>query len=102
MAIDSERVYTASTSSDTDLETWIRDEAGQVDLSGVALEVLVRPYSGRCPAATLGATGDAEGRVQWSVTADQARRLGAGLYRVVIRRADRGELLHRGTLEVQF
>jgi hypothetical protein len=95
-----ERTYTASQAADADFMTWIRSVDGRADLDGVELEVVVRGY-GRChPWLTVPATGDAQGKVQWGITTEQAKGLGLGLYRIIIRRADKGELLHRGTLEV--
>lgn len=95
-----ERTYTASLSADTAFETWIRTESGPADLDGAGIEVSVLPYSGPHIRQVISAAGDDKGIVSWGVTAEQARKLGPGLYRIIIRRTDRGELLHRGTLEV--
>lgn len=95
-----ERTYTASQSADTSLVTWIRDGDGRTNLEDVELEVVIRRYPRGHDRLTVEATGTAEGQVTWTITTEQARQLGRGLYQIIIRRADRGELLHRGTLEV--
>lgn len=97
-----ERTYTASQSADTSLVTWIRDGDGRASLEDVELEAVIRRYPRGHDRLTVVATGTAEGQVTWTITTEQARQLGRGLYQIIIRRADRGELLHRGTLEVQF
>lgn len=97
-----ERTYTASQSADTELVTRIRDGDGRADLDGVELEVVVRRYPRGHDRLTVVGTGTAEGQVTWSITTEQARQLGRGLYQIIIRRADKGQLLHRGTLEIQF
>lgn len=97
-----ERTYTASQSADAEFVTWIRDGNGRVSLDDAALEVVIRPYPRGHDRLTVEATGTADGQVTWAITTEQARQLGRGLYQIIIRRADKGELLHRGTLEVQF
>lgn len=95
-----ERTYTASQSADAEFITWIRDGDGRADLAGAELEVVVRGYGQRHERLTVEATGTALGEVQWGITTEQAHKLGCGLYRIIIRRSDKGELLHRGTLEI--
>lgn len=102
MIEQSERTYTASQSADAEFVAWIRDGDGRANLDDVAIEVVVSPYPRGHPRLTVDASGNAEGQVQWGITAEQAKKIGQGLYKIIIRRADKGELLHRGTLEVQF
>lgn len=95
-----ERTYTASQAADTALTTWIRGLNGRVNLSAIPIEVVVAPYPKGHERLTVSAAGDAQGQVQWGITAEQSKKLGQGLYRIIIRRSDKGELLHRGTLEI--
>lgn len=100
MIEQSERTYTASQSADAEFVTWIRDGDGRASLDDVAIEVVVSPYPRGHDRLTVEALGDAQGQVQWGVTTEQARKLGRGLFQIIIRRSDKGELLHRGTLEI--
>lgn len=95
-----ERTYTASQSADTALTTWIRGVDGRANLASIPLEVVVSPYPRGHERLTVPATGDALGKVEWGITTEQAKKIGQGLYKIIIRRADKGELLHRGTLEI--
>ncbi|WP_152982554.1 hypothetical protein [Stenotrophomonas humi] len=95
-----ERTYTTSQSADAEFVTWIRDGDGEANLDDAALEVVIRPYPRGHDRLTVDAAGDEQGQVQWGITAEQSKKLGQGLYRIIIRRSDRGELLHRGTLDI--
>lgn len=85
---------------DTPQQAWIRDEAGQHDLAAYeALSVQVKDGNRECARLTLDATGDATGKLQFTITADGARtRLGPGTYNLFA--YGDGQVIYTGLLEV--
>lgn len=78
--------------ADNAFTTWVRTEEGQADLSAASVTIKVRPYSrpGR-QVATLTATADATGRVDFDIPAlTTTQQLAPGLYRLELV-AEQGE-----------
>lgn len=80
--------------ADNAFTTWVRTEEGQADLSEATVTIKVRPYSrpGR-QVATLTATADATGRVDFDIPAlTTTQQLAPGLYRLELV-AEQGETI---------
>jgi hypothetical protein len=80
----------ANAEADTPVTLYVRNDSGPVDLAGETPPVLlvsVRRYGASTPISTFPATGDALGRVSFTVTADDVKRTlfpGVYAYRLTI------------------
>lgn len=90
--------YQAIRGADVACQCWLRDEAGRVDASGLSLEVEAVAYGRKHVQATWPATGDNQGRVQFTVP--NGHKLNGGLYQLRIRVEPSGELASLGLLEI--
>lgn len=98
--IVSQGTYRAFVGADNDFTAYIRDEAGAADLTSfTTIEAEVRRGS-ETPLLTVGATGNAQGELSFTLTAANiAGALSAlGVFRLYVL-AD-GAVIHTGTLEV--
>jgi hypothetical protein len=92
----------ANADADTPITLYVRDDAGPVDLTGESAPVLlvsVRRFGASMPISTFPASGDANGRVSFTVTANDVRRTlfpGVYAYRLTID----GVQAQTGVLEV--
>lgn len=86
--------------ADTELSAWIRDEEGRVDLTQYdEIQVEVKRDTRDRTELTIPATGTEDGRLDFTVTAEGARkRLRPGIFNLQVV-AD-GEVIHIGYLEV--
>ena len=83
--------------SDSPQAAWIRDEAGPVDLSGLDVTVEVRRGAKR--RMTVPGSGDDAGRLEFTITAESAkRRLRPGPY--TLQAIADGRVIYTGVLEV--
>ncbi|HIE0523798.1 TPA: hypothetical protein ACXJLS_000390 [Stenotrophomonas maltophilia] len=90
--------YQAIRGADVECQCWLRDEAGRVDASQMDLQVEAVAYRRRHVQATWQATGNAEGRIQFTVP--NGHKLNGGLYQLRIRVEPSGELVSLGLLEI--
>lgn len=90
--------YQAIRGADVECQCWLRDEAGPVSLSEFSLEIQAVAYGRRHIQATWPATGDNQGRVQFTVP--NGHKLNGGLYQLRIRVEPSGELVSLGLLEI--
>lgn len=92
----------AHADADTPITLYVRNEAGRANLTGDPAPVLlvsVRRFGANTPISTFPATGDAQGKVTFTVTASDVRRTlypGGYAYRLT---AD-GVNVQSGVLEV--
>lgn len=91
--------HRAYSGSDTPQAAWVRDDAGRADLSG-AESITVDILRGDNTLLTIPATGDEDGRVDFTITAENIRqRLSLlGGFRLYVR-AD-GRVIYTGLLDV--
>jgi hypothetical protein len=96
------QTHRASLFSDSLITCWVRDEDGKRDLSAFTLTATIYPYGKAPEILTLSATSAEDGKVEFTITAEDATAsLCPGLYRFVITGADGGdsETLYSGLLE---
>ncbi|WP_180859704.1 hypothetical protein [Stenotrophomonas maltophilia] len=90
--------YQAIRGADVECQCWLRDDAGRVNLHELSLEVQAIAYGRKHVQATWPATGDSEGRLQFTVP--NGHKLDGGLYQLRIRFDPSGELVSLGLLEI--
>ncbi len=90
--------YQAVRGADVQLQCWLRNEAGRVDASQMDLQVEAFAYGRRHVQVTWQATGNAEGRIQFTVP--NGHKLNGGLYQMRIRVEPSGGLVSLGLLEI--
>lgn len=93
-----QRTYQAIRRGPTLCECWVRNEEGSADLSGMSIEIQAVAYGGRHVRATWPATGDAAGRLQFTVPEDHV--LNEGLHQLRARVEGTGQLVSLGLLEI--
>lgn len=89
----------AHADADTPITLYVRNDAGRVDLTAPLLSVSVRRFGSAAPLSTFTATGDAQGKVTFTVTANEVRRtLFPGVY--AYRLTSDGVHVQSGVLQV--
>lgn len=92
----------AHADADTPITLYVRNDAGRIDLTGdptPLLSVSVRRFGSAAPLSTFTATGDAQGKVTFTVTANEVRRtLFPGVY--AYRLTSDGVHVQSGVLQV--
>lgn len=92
----------ANADADTVVTLYVRDDNGRIDLTGEGapeLAVAIRAFGASTPVKTFPATGDALGKVQFTVTAaDVKRDINPGVY--AYRLTANGVQMQSGVLEI--
>lgn len=94
------KTHRAYMGANTHLSAWVRDEAGRHDLTQYgSISVEIKRDTRDKPELTVPATGTAEGRLEFTITADGARkRLRPGIFNLQVV-AD-GSVIQLGHLEI--
>ncbi|WP_408953041.1 hypothetical protein [Lysobacter sp. Hz 25] len=96
------RTFRGYRSSSNPFETWIRDDAGPVNLDGAELRVRVYAYDRSHHVAEVAGQGSAEGRVNFTVPRAAADSLAPGPYRLelLMGLGDDSQTIQVGLLEL--